>query len=117
MGEIIDGVKLKELIMRFDPDIQDIFYDVCGSELEAIPQNWRSSNISMEQFLESLLKLNNVRSQKIILMRIGFLTGATMTLQEVADVFGITQKRVQQIESKFIRYFIAHARPTKFQQT
>lgn len=112
-NEIIEKVTLEEHIKKFDPEIQNIFYDAYGSSLEAMPQNLLQSNVSMDRFLEVLLNLNNVRSQKIILMRIGFATGSTMTLQEVAEALGITRERVRQIEIMFIRRFRSHARHKK----
>lgn len=70
----------------------------------------------MERFLKGLLNLNNVRSQKIILMRLGIVTGSTMTLQEVAEDLGIARERVRQIESMFLRRFRSHARRKKLNQ-
>ena len=109
-NEIIEKITLEGYIKQFDSEIQNIFYNVYGKSLEAIPQNLLQSNLSMDRFLEGLLSLNNVRSQKIILMRLGIGTGSTMTLQEVAEAFGITRERVRQIESMFIGRFRSHAR-------
>mgnify|MGYP003306600151 CR=1 FL=1 len=109
-NEIIEKITLEGYIKQFDSEIQNIFYNVYGKSLEAIPQNLLQSNLSMDRFLEGLLSLNNVRSQKIILMRLGIVTGSTMTLQEVAEAFGITRERVRQIESMFIGRFRSHAR-------
>ena len=109
-NEIIEKITLEGYIKQFDSEIQNIFYNVYGKSLEAIPQNLLQSNLSMDRFLEGLLSLNNVRSQKIILMRLGIVTGSTMTLQEVAEAFGITRERVRQIESIFIGRFRSHAR-------
>ena len=109
-NEIIEKITLEGYIKQFDSEIQNIFYNVYGKSLEAIPQNLLQSNLSMDRFLEGLLSLNNVRSQKIILMRLGIVTGSTMTLQEVAEAFGITRERVRQIESMIIGRFRSHAR-------
>lgn len=109
-NEIIEKITLEGYIKQFDSEIQNIFYNVYGKSLEAIPQNLLQSNLSMDRFLEGLLSLNNVRSQKIILMRLGIVTGSTMTLQEVAEALGITRERVRQIESMFIGRFRSHAR-------
>lgn len=109
-NEIIEKITLEGYIKQFDSEIQCIFYNVYGKSLEAIPQNLLQSNLSMDRFLEGLLSLNNVRSQKIILMRLGIVTGSTMTLQEVAEAFGITRERVRQIESMFIGRFRSNAR-------
>ena len=112
-NEIIEKVMLEEYIKQFDSEIQNVFYTAYGKILEAIPQNLMQSNLSMDRFLEGLLSLNNVRSQKIILMRLGIVTGSTMSLQEVAEAFDITRERVRQIESMFMGRFRSHARRRK----
>lgn len=115
-NEIIEKVTLEEHIRKFDPEIQNIFYDAYGKSLEAMPRNLLQSNLSMERFLEGLLNLNNVKSQKTILMRFGFVTGSVMTLQEVAEVLGVTRERVRQIESMFMGRFRHHARRKKLSE-
>lgn len=112
-SEIIEKITLEGYIKQFDPEIQDIFKNVYGRSLEAMSQNLLQSNLSMDRFLEGLLSLNSVRSQKIILMRLGFVTGKPMTLQEVAEVLGITRERIRQIEIMFMRKFRSHVRRKK----
>lgn len=112
-NEIIEKIMLEEYIKKFAPEIRNVFYDVYGRTLEAMPQNLLQSSLAMERFVEGLLNLNNVRSQKIILMRLGFVTGSTMTLQEVAEALDITRERVRQIESMFMRRFRSHVRRKK----
>ena len=114
--EIIEKVILEEDILKFDPEIRNIFYDAYGRSLDAIPRKLLQSNLSMDRFLEGLLSLNNVRSQKIILMRFGFATGSPMALEEVAEELGITRERVRQIESMFMRRFRSHARHKKLSE-
>lgn len=97
-------------IKQFDPEIRNIFCDEYGKSLEAMPQYLLQSNLSMDRFLEGLLNLNNVRSPKIILMRLEFVTSSTMTLEEVVEALGITRERIRQIESMFIRQFRSHTR-------
>ena len=109
-SEIIEKITLEGYIKQFDPEIQVIFHNLYGKSLEAMPQNLLQSNLSMDRFLKGLLNLNNVRSQKIILMRLGFVTGSTMTLEEVSKALCITRERARQIESMFIRRFSSHAR-------
>lgn len=115
-NEIIEKVMLEGYIKHFDPEIQKIFYHACGSSLDTMPQNLQQSNLSMDRLLEGLLSLNNVKSQKIILMRLGFVTGSTMTLQEVAEELGITRERVRQIESMYMRRFPSRARRKKIRE-
>ena len=112
-NEIIEKITLEGYIKQFDPEIQDIFHNAYGKSLEAMPQNLLQSNLSMDRFLEGLLSLNSTRSQKIILMRFGFVNGKLMTLQEVADVLGITRERIRQIESMFMRRFYSRMRRKK----
>ena len=109
-SEIIEKITLEGYIKQFNPEIQVIFHNLYGKSLEAMPQNLLQSNLSMDRFLKGLLNLNNVRSQKIILMRFGFVTGSTMTLEEVSKALCITRERARQIESMFIRQFSSHAR-------
>lgn len=58
-----------------------------------------------ERFFESLNMMDNAEQQKLILMRLGFVSGEPMMLQEVAEELGITRERVRQIENKFMRRF------------
>jgi len=39
----------------------------------------------------------------LILMRYGFTTGAAMTYQDIAKVFGVTRERVRQLDCKALR--------------
>lgn len=112
-NEIIEKITLEGYIKQFAPEIQDIFHNVYGKSLEAMPQNLLQSNLSMDRFMESLLSLNSTRSQKIVLMRLGFATGKPMTLQEVAEALGIKRERVRQIESMFMRRLRSHTRRKK----
>ena len=108
--DILSKITIKELILKFDPEIQAIFFSSYGNELEAIPKVLLSSNYQTEYVLEGLLNLRNTRAQKIILMRFGIVTGKPMTLEEVANILGITRERVRQIESAYLRRLRPHIR-------
>ena len=101
--EIMNKLIIEEYIKRFDPEIQKIFYHLYGENLEAIPEDLLHNVERAEKFFEILLTVHNVKHQKLILMRFGFVTGSPMTVQEVADEFGIRRERVRQIESLFLR--------------
>lgn len=101
--EIIDRITIKECIQKFDPEIQTIFYNAYGKDLEAIQKELLQVVPHAEDLLEKLLDHGNVRTQKIILMRLGIVTGTPMTLDEVANEFGITRERVRQIENMVFR--------------
>lgn len=101
--EIIDRITIKECIQKFDPEIQTIFYNAYGKDLEAIQKELLQVVPHAEDLLEKLLDHGNVRTQKIILMRLGIVTGTPMTLDEVANEFGITKERVRQIENMVFR--------------
>lgn len=99
---IIEKVGVDQLVKQFQPEIRDILYLAYGTKLEALPERL-NNEIGMESLLETLLKLNDPRMQRMILMRFGIETGSPMTLEEVAERFGVTRERVRQVESKFLR--------------
>ena len=101
--EIIGRITIKECIQKFDPEIQSIFYNAYGRNLETIQKELLCVIPHAEDLLQKLLDHGNVRTQKIILMRLGIVTGTPMTLDEVASEFGITRERVRQIENLVFR--------------
>lgn len=102
---IIERISVQELVKKFQPEIQEILYNSYGAKLESLPERLNSKT-EMEDMLELLLELKDVKSQKIILMRYGIATGLLMSLEEVANEFDMTRERVRQIENKFLR--LAH---------
>lgn len=101
--EILAKVSIEECIRKFDPEIQAIFHNAYGRDLEAIQNELLRVIPHAEDVLEILSGHGNVRTQKIILMRLGIVTGTPMTLDEVANEFGITRERVRQIENMIFR--------------
>ena len=108
-----EKVTPEDYIKQFNPEIQNIFYNTYGRDLESMPQNLPQTNLSLDRFLDRLLKLNNVNNQRILLMRFGYATGSAMTLQEVAEALSIPRERVRQVESMFLRRFVTHTRRKK----
>lgn len=98
--ELIERVDLNDYVKRLEPEIQQLFYQAYGEKIEAMPQTFAWS---IEYLLECFLSRGTVREQKLILMRLGIVSGTPMTLQEVADEFGITRERVRQIERRILR--------------
>lgn len=102
-NEIIGRITLETYISDFDPEIRNIFYNAYGKNLENMPEGLLQTNISMERFLECLLMLTSIKAQMLILMRLGFVSGTPMTIQETAEKLEITRERVRQIESSFLK--------------
>ena len=110
--KLTEWMMLKERISKMDPEIRKILLESLGENLNAdflLPEN---DTVQMEFLIARLEQLKRPRDQKIILMRFGLITGEPMTLQEVADYFGITRERVRSIEYKFARsrYYIRRKR-------
>lgn len=99
--KLTEWMMLKERISKMDPEIRKILLESLGENLNAdflLPEN---DIVLAEALIERLEQLKSPRDQKIILMRFGLITGEPMTLQEVADYFGITRERVRSVEYKF----------------
>lgn len=101
-NEIIDLINIREYIERFDPEIKDILYDSLGRNLKEV------SKEDIEKFLESLLRLDNIKYQKFILLRYGFVNNSPMTIQEIADELEIKRDRAIQIERRILRSMRPH---------
>lgn len=53
--------------------------------------------------LEKMLDTLTEREAEVLRLRFGFYDGRTKTLDEVAEIFGLTRERIRQIENKAIR--------------
>ena len=100
---VITKTTVKEYLDKFDPEIQKIFFNLFGENLDAFPEELLHRERQTEEILQQLLKLGDSTSQKVILMRFGLVTGTPMTEEEVSKKLGITRERIRQIESKFLR--------------
>ncbi|MBR5800872.1 MAG: hypothetical protein IKY23_12520 [Lachnospiraceae bacterium] len=101
--EILEKTLIAEYISKFSPEIRDVFYASYGKNLEALPQEMLKRDVKMDEFLKRILEVRKKDAQKVILLRVGILTGTPMTLQVVGDTLGISREKVRLIESNFIR--------------
>lgn len=101
--EFIEEVDFRNYVKKLKPEIQQIFYQAYGEDLKSMPEAFTTIGISMEHLLECLSRRGTVRQQKLILMRLGVISGTPMTLQEVSNEFGITRERARQIERYILR--------------
>ena len=94
--------------MMFDEDFSVLDLSEEGEEanesdasdnLSYIPEEY---SYIREEFKYARLRLTE-RENKLIEYRFGHLSGHPHTLEETADAFGITTKRVRQIEFKLFR--------------
>ena len=64
------------------------------------------SELNFQQLLNVMKNNLTEREYKILLMRSGFETGTSMTLEETGKIFGVTRERIRQIEAKARRKII-----------
>ena len=60
-------------------------------------------NTMSREPLEKMLDTLTVREAEVLRLRFGFYDGRTKTLDEVAEIFGVTRERIRQIENRAIR--------------
>lgn len=60
-------------------------------------------NDMQKRQLEEAFKELTDREAKILELRYGLVDGKPRTLEEVADIFGVTRERVRQVEAKAIK--------------
>ncbi len=59
--------------------------------------------MTREEIHEAVMKTRGSKRRKLLSMRFGFYDGKRYSRAEVAEEFGITEARVRQIESTFVR--------------
>lgn len=102
--KLIARIDFQNFIKRLNPEIQQIFYNAYGKQLEKMPTIYLlNDKFLIKDFLKIINQVCPVRQQKILFMRYGITTGRQMSIQEVADKVGISPTTVQMIESKVIR--------------
>ena len=62
-----------------------------------------TSNAMLSEALTEILGTLTEREADVLRMRFGMYDGRTHTLEEVAQIFGVTRERIRQIENKAIR--------------
>lgn len=62
------------------------------------------SEIMMRDKLEEVLATLEPREARIIRLRFGLYEGPSLTLEEVGAMFGVTKKRIRQLETKALRH-------------
>ena len=66
------------------------------------PVDAASRELLREQ-MESLLHSLSERERRVLQLRFGLMGGQSQTLEEVAEMFGVTRERIRQIETKALR--------------
>ena len=79
-------------------ELEDILVDP-----DPTPEERAMEAVRRENLLKYLNKFLSERECEVIKMRFGFYDNKPMTLQDVADEFGLTRERVRQIEAKALR--------------
>ena len=121
MGEEVE--KIHNLI-KIDQDIVSLDKPVMEDEEDTMLGDFVKDDSTMTPDQETAMRmmqenlkdiLNDLtdREQKIIRMRFGLDDGATHTLEEVGNEFGITRERVRQIEAKALERMRTHDRIRK----
>jgi len=116
MGVEIDKV---HHIMKISQETVSLEKPVGDSEEDSILAEFIEDQKSVSPSLEAARKLLrerlkeilvdlNPREQKIISMRFGLENGATHTLEEVGEEFGVTRERIRQIEAKALEKIRDH---------
>lgn len=99
--KLIARIDFQNFIKRLNPEIQQIFYNAYGKQLEKMPTIYLLNDRFLRKvndFLEIIDQVCSVPEQKVLLMRYGIITGRQMTIQEIADKIGICPMVLRLIE-------------------
>ena len=77
-------------------------------EFSRYPHNEEEFKVTLNKLLESLTE----REAEVLRLRFGLTDGKTRTLEEVAEILGVSRERVHQIEHKAIHRPV-HLTPSK----
>lgn len=104
--KLIARIDFQNFIKRLDPEIQQIFYNAYGKQLEKMPTIYLLNDRFLRKvndFLEIIDQVCSVPEQKVLLMRYGIITGRQMTIQEIADRIGVCPIILRLIEIRVSR--------------
>jgi RNA polymerase primary sigma factor len=79
------------------------------------PEDQASQVLLREKLLEVLTTLDE-RERQVLSLRYGITDGRKRTLEEIAQVFGVTRERIRQIESKALRKMRHPSRSTMLRE-
>jgi RNA polymerase primary sigma factor len=79
------------------------------------PEDQASQLLLREKLLQVLTTLDE-RERQVLSLRYGITDGRKRTLEEIAQVFGVTRERIRQIESKALRKMRHPSRSTKLRE-
>lgn len=83
-----------------DSDEGDTFVELISGDIPT-PEEATINNINSKYIMEAMKELKE-QEQRVILYRYGFM-GEKYSLQEIADILGISRERVRQLEKKAIK--------------
>lgn len=104
--KLIARIDFQNFIKRLNPEIQQIFYNAYGKQLEKMPTIYLLNDRflrKVKDFLEIIDQVCSVPEQKVLLMRYGIITGRQMTIQEIADRIGVCPIILRLIEIRVSR--------------
>ncbi len=101
--EFYDNSNLVSIDKQIGEDGDSTLSDFLPDEESETPEARTIRRELREQLEYVMTNILDPRSLRIIRLRYGFETGEPMTLQQIADIIGVTRERVRQIEAKSLR--------------
>lgn len=101
--DVINEISIRDRLELFAPEIINMIIEEHG-DIDSYIDNIENKE-AVDRILE-VLSARSVREQKVILLRFGLIDGTPKTLEEVAQIFGVTRERIRQIESKALRHHV-----------
>lgn len=89
---------LMSLDKPIDEDGEDSLFDIVADRNQPEITDVIITDELRRDVIEVLRNLSNPRERLIVMLRLGFLDGKTLSLEEIGQKLGITRERVRQIE-------------------